>query len=354
MRVPQSLDEITAGWIEELLRDTGALGLSNTVRAVRNTVIGEERGFLSRTVRCEIDYAAADDRVPASVVIKLEPASSAFRDAERETNAFEREIRFYRAVSGRVPIRLPRLYAAEFGGAGHVLVLEDLSALECGDQIHGLRQAQVLATVREVAKLHAHFWRNEALDALDWMPVHNHFFEDGFEQNWPAFARSYELRIGRDALRLGERVATHLRWIEERMARGPHTVMHGDLRADNLLFGQGEVVILDWQLATRSVGAVDVARLLGGSEPPAERRGHQMEVFAGWHEELLRAGVADYSFEEALADFRLGVLHCLFIPVKAFALAGADAGGRTGRLLDAISERLFASALELEAGDLLP
>jgi hypothetical protein len=136
------------------------------------------------------------------------------------------------------------------------------------------------------------------------------------------------------------------------------TLIHGDLRADNLLLGEGdpcsEIVILDWQLANRSLATIDIARLLGGSEPAAERRGHQLEVFAAWHEELMRAGQNDYEFEEALTDFRLGVLYCLFIPVFGFAMVGQEPQGRTGRLLDAIAERLYASAIELDAGALLP
>ena len=68
----------------------------------------------------------------------------------------------------------------------------------------------------------------------------------------------------------------------------------------------------------------------------------------------MRAGLTDYAFEEALADFRLGVLYCVFIPVKGFALAGAEPGPRTGRLLDVLAERFYASALELDGAALLP
>lgn len=358
MNIPQKVEEITATWVEGALRTGGASGLP-AVGGVSLHVIGSERGFLSQTVRVEVEYAApAAAGAPASVVVKIEPEGGSFREAERGSKAFDREIRFYREVASQLPIRLPRIYFTDASDAGKVLVMEDLSRYESIDQIHGMRNEQVVATVREAAKLHATFWNRPELAALDWLPLHDHFFADGFEEHWPAFAASYELRIGRDAVRLGERVARHLRWIEERIAERPLTLVHGDLRADNLLFGRDpkhpEVVVLDWQLATRSLGAIDVARLLGGSEPAAERRGHQLEVFAAWHEGLLRAGLADYDFDEALADFRLAVLYCLFIPVKGFTLCGPDASGRTGRLLDVIAERLFASAIELDAGALLP
>jgi hypothetical protein len=358
MRVPGSVEEITAEWIGDALRAGGAADIP-AVRAVRTRVIGAERGFLSVTVQVEIDYDGVPPaEAPASVIVKLEPAGANFRDAERRSGAFDREIRFYREIANRVPLRLPHTYYADAAADGKVLLMEDLCAYATCDQVHGMRHAQVVATVREVAKLHAAFSRPGALDGLDWLPLHDHFFDDGFAEHWPAFAQCYELRIGREAVRLGERVARNLGWLEERIAARPVTLIHGDLRADNLLFRDAEtcseVVLLDWQLANRSLAAIDIARLLGDSEPAAERRGHQLEVFAAWHEGLLRAGVTNYDFDDALTDFRLGVLYCLFIPVFAFTVIGPEPTGRTARLIDAISERLYASAIELEAGALLP
>jgi hypothetical protein len=358
VRVPREVEEITAEWIAEALRAGGATGLP-PVTAVRTRTIGAGRGFLSLTAQLGIDYAAAPpEGAPTSLVAKLEPADGSFREAERRSGVFDREIRFYREVAGRVPLRLPRIYYADDSGDGKVLLMEDLCAYRALDQVHGMRHEQVLFTAREVAKLHAAFASPGALDGLDWLPLHDHFFDEGFADHWPAFAQFYELRIGREAVRLGERVARNLRWLEERIAARPVTLIHGDLRADNLLVGDrdpcSEVVILDWQLANRSLAAIDIARMLGGSEPAAERRGHQLEVFAAWHEGLLRAGHTDYGLEDALTDFRLAVLYCLCIPVFSFAMCGPEPEGRTARLLDAIAERLYASAIELDVASLLP
>jgi hypothetical protein len=357
MRVPQAVEEITPEWVGEALRAGGAADLP-ALTAVRTRVIGAERGFLSLTVRVEIDYASAPaSGAPASFVAKLEPMAGNFRDAERRSGAFDREVRFYREVAGRVPVRLPRIYYADCSDDGKVLFMEDLCAYRALDQVHGMRHEQVIATVREAAKLHATFASPRALDGLDWLPLHDHFFVEGFAEHWPAFAECYELRIGREAVRLGERVARNMRWLEERIVARPVTLIHGDLRADNLLFGcepSSEIVFLDWQLANRSLATIDIARLLGDSEPPAERRGHQLEVFTAWHDGLLRAGLANYDLDDALADFRLAVLYCLLIPVFAFTICGPEPEGRTARLLDAIAERLYASAIELDAGTLLP
>ena len=354
--MPSRIEQVDGRWIEEILADAGLLRDACVTR-VEHRVIGDEKGFLSVTARVAIDYDGPAEGAPRSLVVKIEPPAGQFRDAERRVDAFAREIRFYREMAPGLTLRLPRVVFADARDDGSALVMEDLTGLDCADQLHGLRHEQVVATVRAIARLHAAFWNDDARAALGWMPEHDHFFDDGFVEHWPHFVETYELRIGKAALRLGERVCERKAWLEERIAARPASVIHGDLRADNLLFTKGaageEPVILDWQLANRTLAAIDVARLMGGSEPAAERSGHQVEVCAAWHEALVAHGVRGYALEEALDDFRLAALYCLFIPVKGFYLAGPAAGTRTARLLDAMAERFYASALEVDAGRLL-
>jgi hypothetical protein len=351
VRLPQQPEDISPAWIETVLRAGGGLSDQNVV-GVTATAIGEGRGNLSQTIRVHLEYDGPTGSGPASVIVKMEPRTGAYADAVQEIKAFEREIGFYRDVAPGIAIRLPRVWCAD----GNVLVMEDLSALEALDQVHGLRHEQVLAAVRAIAVVHARYWDQPSLSQLSWLPDHDHFIGDGYEEHWPDFARAYEVNIGRAAVALGERVMQHKDWLEARIEERSATLIHSDLRADNLLYDPvtREVIVIDWQLSTRSLGAIDPARLLGGSEPPAERRDHQYEILAAWHDALGRAGVRDYGLDAAAEDFRLAVLYCLFIPVKVFALVGSNPGGRTGRLCDAQAMRFFASALELDAGRLLP
>lgn len=355
-RMPASIDDVDERWIEQVLTDAGFLHDARVTRVERR-VIGDQKGFLSVTARVAIEYDRPAGTAPRSLVVKIEPPAGVFLDTARRFDAFAREIRFYRDMAPTLSLRLPRVWFADTRPDGSALVMEDLTGLECADQLHGMRHEQVVATVRAAARLHAAYWSNDALAALHWMPEHDHFFDDGFAEHWPHFVETYELRVGRAALKLGERVRERKTWLEARIAARPTSVAHGDLRADNLLFTKGEPgaepVILDWQLANRTLAAIDVARVMGGSEPAAERSGHQVEVCAAWHEALVANGVRGYSLEEALDDFRLAALYCLFIPVKGLYLAGPDAGTRTARLLDAMAERFYASALEIDAGRLL-
>ena len=140
--------------------------------------------------------------------------------------------------------------------------------------------------------------------------------------------------MGREGLALGEGVLKNLKWLAERLVGRPSSLVHADLRADNLLFGEpdsaDEVVIVDWQLATRSLAANDPTRLLGGSEPASQRNGHHLEVFTAWHETLLEHGVTGYEFDEVLDDFRLGALFNLLVPVMAYGMTVGTTSVRTG------------------------
>jgi hypothetical protein len=113
------------------------------------------------------------------------------------------------------------------------------------------------------------------------------------------------------------------------------------------------VVVVDWQLAIRSRGALDVARLLCGSLSSPDRAACEMAVLRRWHQTLESGSVKDYSFQQALDDYKRGALLCLYFPVTIHE-AEEGAGKRGVALADAQIQRFFTAALELEAASVLP
>jgi hypothetical protein len=354
--IPTDVESVTPGWLTHALRSGGAIGDDVAVVDGHRTVIGQGVGFLSRVLRVALTYDAPCG-APRSVVVKLEPDAGEFRTFGDELHAFEREIRFYREVAAVVPVRLPQLYYAEVQDAQAALMMEDLGFATPGDQVAGMHAAQVLATVRLIGGLQGRFWNNAALDALDWMPTSNHIEVD-YDAKWPSLVEHFGQFIGPDGLAVGARLlGGGAAWVEAEIERRPRTIVHSDLRADNLLFGApgtpDEVLVVDWQIAIRSMGAFDVARLMGGSELPVERRGHQFEVLRAWHDALRAAGVADYSYDDAVRDFRLGALSALSFPVH-FHTGVLGTTGRSIAVSEAICRRLFISAAEIDATSVLP
>ena len=168
------------------------------------------------------------------------------------------------------------------------------------------------------------------------------------------------MRIGPEAKALIQWVLANSEQLDAAIAERSHTLVHGDLRADNLLLGdpgsEEEVLILDWQTVTRSLGAIDAAMIIGGSDPPAERAGHYQELFEAWFDALMSHGVRHYSKKDALVDLRLAFLSCLRIPLKVFReLRGPDfRNAREAQLADCFILRHASAALEFDAQSAIP
>ncbi|MCI0482175.1 MAG: hypothetical protein L0213_11385, partial [Candidatus Dadabacteria bacterium] len=64
-------------------------------------------------------------------------------------------------------------------------------------------------------------------------------------------------------------------------------------------------------------------------------------------------GVNDYTLDDAVRDYKLGLLLNLCFPVH-FHVGSIGATGRTKELIRALVKRDFASALDINAGSVLP
>ena len=81
-------------------------------------------------------------------------------------------------------------------------------------------------------------------------------------------------------------------------------------------------------------------------------RAHPLEALHCWHTTLIDHGVKDYHADQALDDFRIAAVANLGIPMRLHILA-QDSTVRFSQLVDVITERLFASAIEIEAWEAL-
>lgn len=348
-------DEITPEWVTHALKNNGYLE-NSFIKKIDKKILGEAKGLLSSVVRVGIEYDRKEENAPSSVVVKIEPEEGDFINFNNEFRAFQREIKFYREVAPNIPIRLPKFYYAVDEPPAYSLVLEDLSNYSAGDQVVGMHKQQVQSVVKQIAKVHSAYWNNEALSELGWMPKTNGVSLN-FAENWPSFVKNYGFCLDDRAIKLGDKLSGSIDWKNSEIEKRPQTIVHSDLREDNIMFGplgsEDATIILDWQLAIRSVGAMDIARLIGGSEIPKERKGHQFEILKIWYDTLLKEGVNNYTWDDAVYDFRLGALSYLCYPVH-FHKSGLNAKGRLKELVNVIYRRSFSSAVDIDAGSILP
>ncbi len=356
---PSDPAQVDAAWLAWHLREAGLLQ-EITIQSVRCEPFGESVGFLSRMAKLVPTYSSQHPELPQSLVLKMETQHPNFRAVADRLRAFDREVGFYQNMASQTPTRLPKMYAGNAEGGGGWLLMEDLSHLKPGDQVHGLSNSQVETALGHIAAVHATFWENPQLQNFAWLPEHDFWFREDLHEIWPRFRDNYELRIGHEAKTLIEWILANCEQLDAAIAQRSHTLVHGDLRGDNLLLGEpgseDEVLILDWQTVTQSLGAIDVAMLIGGSDPPAERAGHYQELFEAWFDVLSSHGVRHYSKKDALTDLRLALLSCLRIPLKVFLeLKGPEfCNAREAQLADCFILRHTSAALEFDAKSAMP
>jgi aminoglycoside/choline kinase family phosphotransferase len=355
--VPDSMPDPAAAGIRrpELVWLSEVLG--QTITAMESLEIGASRGFLSTTWRVQLQTDPAS-ALPSSLVLKSESSQPLFQAIARKRNAFAREIAFYQNIAPAIKAPVPRIYA--MGNADDCwLLMEDLIDHRAGDQVRGLSQDEVRAVVRAMASIHAQFWLNSELTNYSWLPANLYWFSEIDHSLLTPFLHDYSRRIGERVSTVMVECLAQLAEIDAAIACRPFTLVHGDLRADNLMFiGEDHnprPTILDWQSASCSLGALDLAYLLGGSEPLAERSGHLEELLYLWHGDLQANGVADYSLSEARRDLQLGALRCLAVALRLYAtLYDPDTTVRGALFRDEAILRHCAVVDELRAWEALP
>jgi thiamine kinase-like enzyme len=221
-----------------------------------------------------------------------------------------------------------------------------------GDQVAGLSLPQARLALDQIAALHASWWNRPELVALE---ASIQPFGEGLWAGtgarhgaaWPGFDAFVAARASPGLRRVGERMAAAIEPMMIDMARSPRTLCHGDFRADNLMFGQGEggkpaLITVDWQAPLQARGAFDVGLLMSMSVTTELRRAHEAALLRGYHDKLRAGGVEDYAFDAFFQDYRRGLLIGFTYVVQGGAAADMT-HARTEALFDSAVRRLDAA-----------
>ena len=352
---PKNIRKITKEWIEYIFNEAG-LCAYGTVQSISIKPMGSNvKGFLSSMCRVEIKYNTDGPNLPPSVVIKMPPEQEMNREFASNFKANEREIRFYQELAPFTSIRIPVCiygYIDETAG-DYILVLEDEKEWNPGDQVTGLTELQTQTAVSEISKFHAQWWESPQLKNLNWMPFQNWDLVNGYKNNWDDFIDEHREILDNNSIKAGELIRESGEKIREFGLNAPQTITHMDYRADNLLFKkEDQVLVLDWQVACRAMGAIDVSRGVCGSYHDHKTRGEHRSFVEFWHQSLMESGVKNYNFEDAWRDYRIGILILSYVPVVAHHLLSHE-GSRGPVLLQAIIDRVYHAINETDAIELL-
>jgi hypothetical protein len=300
--------DVSPEWLTAVLSDAGLVAAGRRVTALSGTPIGT--GQMADTTRFALEYDE-EGAGPTTVVGKFASADDQSRGTGLALRAYEIEVRFYQEVAALVAARVPAAYAAEVEAetGWFTLLLQDIVGGTQGDQIEACGPDVAAAVLTEMAGLHAPCWERPDLAGLEWLnrntPDSEEFLSALVSSLLPGFLERYADQLAPEHQEVCRQFAAHLpHWVGD--PGGPRTVSHGDFRLDNLLFQPGDPrpVVVDWQTAVWAPASVDVAYFIGGCLSTEDRRTHEADLLAHYHEELFRRGVRDYSMDQFRSDYR--------------------------------------------------
>jgi len=362
--VPAGPADVTVEWMNDALGSSVSLNGAQVV-SVEWEQIAVGEGFAGQLARIEIDYAGSSGTsadAPSSLIGKFASAHAETRELLAMAGGYEREVRFYSDLAADCGLPTPRCYHAAYDAAAGtcVILLEDLSPAETGDQVAGATIEESRFVVAELARFHARWWNDESLPSRDWMRPSADLGEQIitlFETGLPAFeelAADYP-RIGVLVRRAGKVLPMLIGELVERFGKPPYTLVHGDMRLDNLFLPVAEgdrFTVIDWQGATLGAGAADLSYWLALSLTVEVRRAHEDELLRLYHATLVEHGVTDYKFSQLKRDYA-GTLLAL-IPFAVVAATSLDLTSERGQALaSAVFTRMDEALADHKAGRLL-
>jgi len=347
--VPTGADDLVPAWLSAALAPhAGGARVTDVV----STRIG--LGNVADSLRLALTW----DRptaAPSSLVAKVPSSSETSRAAAAATRTYELEARFYNELAATVAVHRPHCYLSLHDPDTHAytVLLEDLHPAEAGDQLAGCSAAEAASVMPELAALHAPRWDDPRLVDLAWLDRPDRraarASAELIRMLWAGFLERYQARIEPDVLELGHVLMGRLTgYLADRPA--PWTVVHGDFRLDNLLFGGPRVAVLDWQTVRLGPALSDVGYFIGSAFLPDDRRRHEEALVRAYHDELTARGV-DLSWEDCWWQYRRYCLDGLVMGVAASMLVVRSERGDD--LFVAMVNRHGAQAADLGADTLL-
>ncbi len=155
----------------------------------------------------------------------------------------------------------------------------------------------------------------------------------------------------------GLRIYEQFSWLVENAPEDKLSILHFDLRADNLFFDwdtpEDPLIVFDWSLAYLGRGVFDLSFTLGFSLATDLRRQVEKDIVKLYHQRLLDRGISGYSFDECWTDYLTGLLVKTITTLATFSLADRS-DPRAKKLVNVTMHRWFSAVVDNQATSLLP
>ena len=363
-RIPlvEGADDITSEWMQQALAAGGASDLPE-IESLEVEKLSDVANAMGNLFRCRVIARGGVAGDPASVIVKLPTSDALALRLARWLSLHRREYVYYRDIAPHTRMRVPSLLYGDLDARGDrfVLVLEDLGGMEAIPQRAGVGVERARRAVRDIARFQGRFWEATDEPALAACGAflttgQSRIMQTLYLLTLPlAFERFGDLfttGTRRLAEASGSRIEAHFAAV----AKGPKTVVHGDYRGDNVLFGregEGDFAVLDWQGCGIGCGMYDVAFFLATSVSVADRRRVERDAVGEYHDVVCRMGAENYSRDDCWRSYRqnmLGTLMPMVLGAGGIDMRDEALRNQTRELLG----RTLTAIEDLNAGEFLP
>jgi len=356
MDIPLTPSSITTEWLTRALEHVDAFKDAK-ITGIETTDIGEGTGIFGEIALLTLTYAGQGS-APNSLVAKMPCVEPENLVVAQALGIYQRELNFFEQIAPSTNLRIPNCYYAHMGNDGRFIILmEDLSQnYSVGDQVIGATNNQVEAAIKTLADFHAHWWENETLSELDWLPAQNDpayiaTVPGIYRAGLPVLISDWSDRLPKESIEIAKKLDPRFEELMHLFAGGPHTFAHSDTRLDNWFFPNdtsSDIALIDFQLCSKSRGVNDIAYLIGTSVP-RELAAENWEKYLRLWLELIQDRNISYSWDEAVSHYRLATL---YYTAGGMSLIGSfDTGNKRGAAMaEAYVTRTFSHMVDVDAG----
>lgn len=356
--LPATVADVTADWLQSVLQNHPDFH-GRRITAASGVPIGEGIGQVSAIARFALTYDGAQG--PQGVVVKLHPPFEAMRAVGMRYEMYLREASFYRTLAAETGAPVPTIYLSEWDPElqRSATVMQDLTSWHWPDQLAGATQREAELCIDAIAQLGARCWGAD-LSRHSWLPdtrspVLQNIIMD-YRQCVPISLERLGGYVGAEAKDACQKIARHIDWILEELAKPPLIVTHFDSRIENFVFekpGADKLAMIDWQLVARVRPGWDFAYFVGCSIPEDLRRQLMPGLTNRYLGGLRDGGVKDYDAASFDYDLRLNSMAVTLIPVIGGASFDAS-NPRSTALFGSVLQRTLGAVLDNKALELIP
>ena len=284
--------------IGELDAATLSMALDAPVESFTAEQIGADRGMLGEIFLVTPSYHTGSTG-PRAVICKFAALREQALASSKRGRTNERELRCYDELLASSQVTTPRFYAAWYDpDTAHFLLIQEAIEADTGvDQVAGVSPALVALVATQAAHYHHDYWNCERLAQLDWLPRLDDPMRIGnlttlASNGWGPLCELLRDELSADEQQLGTEFPERLESALRSLAEMDSTLVHSDLRPDNLLFAtdHASVSLIDWQGVGIGPASFDLGYLITQSMTVDGRRAHEQALIDAYLDQLAELG----------------------------------------------------------------